>query len=89
MHWPPPEIAFSRWSAKNEFLVDSIAEDNILDDGLRDWRKEVFTWDELQLIPGKWKGILKQSRGVYFILDEATKKGYVGSASGRENIYGR
>jgi hypothetical protein len=32
---------------------------------------------------------LSEWRGIYYIFDEASGKGYVGSASGNENILGR
>jgi hypothetical protein len=34
-------------------------------------------------------GSTLSSRGVYFIFDQVAKQGYVGSAYGDENIYGR
>ncbi|VVS95965.1 conserved hypothetical protein [Erythrobacter sp. EC-HK427] len=40
-------------------------------------------------MPSSWKAALAQWRGVYFIHDRARNAGYVGSASGAENILGR
>ena len=54
-----------------------------------DWRTLVFRWDELNRIPKSWKAALREWRGIYYIFDTRTKKGYVGSAYGNENLIGR
>ena len=53
------------------------------------WENIVLTLDELKILPGKWRGALAQWRGIYFIFDVSTGKGYVGSAYGQENILQR
>ena len=53
------------------------------------WDELTLTWDELQVLPSKWKAALSEWRGIYFILDESDGRGYVGSAYGGENILGR
>jgi hypothetical protein len=87
--WPPREINYSRWALKNCFEVLSIAEESIFDTGPLDWQTRTFSWDELHVLPRKWKEILSQSRGIYLILDLKDGKGYVGSAYGKSNILGR
>jgi hypothetical protein len=40
-------------------------------------------------LPLNWCAALKEWRGVYYIWDKSIGKGYVGSAYGEENLYGR
>ncbi|MDB5342467.1 MAG: nuclease family protein [Schlesneria sp.] len=88
--WPPPEIAWSRWAnSKNKFEVAALYDDSILDRALPDWRELVLTWQQLQVMPMKLRAKLSEWRGVYFILDSGSGKGYVGSAYGKDNICGR
>ena len=87
--WPPPEIAYARWAHQNEFKVRAILEDSALDKGMPSWDKLILTWEELRQLPKSWVNTLLQWRGIYFILDGADGKGYVGSASGEKNIHGR
>ena len=54
-----------------------------------EWNETFWTWDELCRFPTKWKQDLKRWRGIYYIYDQECKKGYVGSASGTDNIYQR
>ena len=54
-----------------------------------DWDELVFGWDELKVLPEKWRITLSQWRRVYFIFDPSDGQGYVGSAYGDENIMGR
>ena len=87
--WPLPGIAWSRWAGTNKFAVDAILEESMLEGKMPDWRELVLTWEELHVMPKKWQSKLAEWRGIYFILDESSGKGYVGSAYGLENIYGR
>ncbi|MCF7960756.1 MAG: GIY-YIG nuclease family protein [Pirellula sp.] len=87
--WPPPGIAWSRWADANKFYVDAILEESMLEGKMPDWRELILTWEELQVIPKKLQTKLAEWRGIYFILDEKSGKGYVGSAYGLENIHGR
>ncbi len=54
-----------------------------------DWKDLVLSWSELQALPAPWSAALAQWRGIYFIYDVERQAGYVGSASGTENILGR
>ena len=87
--WPPPEISWTRWLHQNEFSVKAILEESALDKQMDSWDELVLTWEQLQNIPRSWVAHLKEWRGVYFIHDGADGKGYVGSAYGDENLYGR
>ena len=89
IHWPPPEISWSRWSAKNEFLIEAILEESLLSPDMPNWRELTLTWDELQVIPASWKNALSQWRGIYLILDTSDGKAYVGAAYGKDNLLGR
>lgn len=53
------------------------------------WDELVFTWQELQALPASWKSTLAEWRGVYLIFDTQRRAGYVGSAYGAENLFGR
>ncbi len=89
--WPPPDRAWYR-QAKNEkniFNIFSILEESALDAGMPDWDQIVFSWNQLEVLPSRWRATLSQWRGVYYIFDFSDGKGYVGSAYGADNIYGR
>lgn len=88
--WPGKELSYSRWAHKNShFEVDVIHDESQLTLGVPDWRSLVLSWDELNRIPKSWKAALREWRGVYFIFDTRSGKGYVGSAYGKENLLGR
>ena len=89
VRWPPPEISWSRWSSKNAFDVLAILEESLLTPAMPDWRKLIFTRNDLRIMPETWRAALSEWRGVYFIFDVSDGKGYVGSAYGSENIRGR
>jgi len=65
----------------------------LLDAEMPPWDKLSLTWEELRVLPTKWKAALRQWRGIYYIFDVKGGKGYVGSAcgeeTGEENILGR
>jgi hypothetical protein len=89
VRWPTPEIVWSRWAAKNSIEIESILGESLFAEAIPDWRELVLSWDDLQSIPTSWRDALRQWRGVYFILDSSSGKGYVGSAYGADNIFGR
>ncbi len=89
IRWPSPEVAWSRWAEGNHFGIEAILDESILIGKLDNWRELVFTWDELHLIPKRWKDALSQWRGVYFIWDSKDRKGYVGAAYGKDKLLGR
>lgn len=83
------ERSWCRWAGRNAFLVHAIHEESLLVRSRPDWRSLVLSWPELKALPGSWRVALAQWRGVYFIHDKTSGKGYVGSAYGAENILGR
>ncbi len=54
-----------------------------------DWNELILSWHELKNLPTRWIDTLSGWRGVYFIFDAEVGKGYVGSASGKDNLFGR
>ena len=87
--WPPPERSWWRRSHRNEMPVLSILEESALDVAMPEWDKIILTWEELDILPLRWKMALSQWRGIYYIFDTSNGKGYVGSAYGEDNLYGR
>ena len=88
LDWPPGRTWIRR-AERNGFTIKAILEDSVLDKGMPAWNQLVLAWAELHSLPQNWIAALKQWRGIYFIHDSADGKGYVGSACGDENIYGR
>jgi len=88
--WPGLEKSFSRWAHSNSrFRIEAIHDESLLHEAIPDWRELVLSKEQLGLLPQSWKAALSQWRGVYSIFDTKVKKLYVGSAYGKDNIYGR
>ncbi|OWK45648.1 putative dehydrogenase [Fimbriiglobus ruber] len=88
--WPPPERSWWRRAHnKDEMTVLAIREDSALDAAMPPWNEIVMTWDDLGIMPNRWKAAMHEWRGVYYIFDTSDGKGYVGSASGADNLLGR
>jgi hypothetical protein len=87
--WPPPERVWCRRAHRNEFSVVAVLEDSALDATMPGWDAINLTWEELSVLPTRWKSALSQWRGIYYIFDSSDGKGYVGAAYGVDNILGR
>jgi hypothetical protein len=87
--WPPPERSWWRRAHHNEMAMLAILEDSALNAGMPEWHEMSLTWDELRILPSRWKSALSQWRGIYYIFDTSDGKGYVGSAYGANNLLGR
>ncbi len=87
--WPPPERSWWRRAHRNEMPVLAVLGDSAFDAAMPEWDAIDFTWDELGVLPARWKSTLSQWRGIYFIFDTSDQKGYVGSAYGENNLFGR
>ena len=87
--WPPPERSWWRRAHRNDMPVLSILEDSALDAAMPEWDAITLSWEELGVLPSRWKSALSQWRGIYYIFDNSDGKGYVGSAYGEANLYGR
>jgi hypothetical protein len=86
--WPEPMVGWCRRASKpgNTFPVRAILDESALEAGMPRWDVLVLAWDQLELLPEKWKAKLAEWRGIYYIFDTSVGKGYVGSASGDENL---
>ena len=89
VYWPGKEVSWWRWVDRNEFQIHAIAEESIFDRKMPEWNQLTLSWNELGVLPKKWRDELSRWRGIYFILDESDGKGYVGAAWGAENLLGR
>ncbi len=89
VEWPPPERSWWRRAHRNASPVLAILEDSALVPALREWDEIVLKWEELGILPMRWKSALSEWWGIYFIFDASEGKGYVGSAYGESNLLGR
>jgi len=89
VNWPGIERAWWRWAGRNVFQIRTIHEENRLTPPMVAWSELVFSWDRLKTVPRSWRETLTQWRGIYYIHDAKSKLGYVGSAYGADNLWGR
>jgi hypothetical protein len=89
IEWPGGERSWSRWAADNNLAVEAINEKTAVEPKMPPWDELVLDWSKLGELWPSWQSALRSMRGVYFIFDKSDNKGYVGSASGSENILGR
>jgi hypothetical protein len=87
--WPPPERSWWRRAHRNVFPVHAVLEDSALAAAMPAWEQINLGWDELRVLPSRWREALSHWRGIYYIYDQACAKGYVGSAYGEANLLGR
>lgn len=87
--WPPPERSWWRRAHRNEMPVLAVLEDSAFDAAMPEWDEITLTWDQLGVLPKRWKSAFSQWRGIYYIFDTSNGKGYVGSAYGGSNLLGR
>jgi hypothetical protein len=87
--WPPPERSWWRRAHRNDMPVLAILQDSALDAAMTPWDEILLTWEELAVLPTRWRSALAQWRGIYYIFDTSDGKGYVGSAYGEGNLLGR
>lgn len=89
VNWPPPERSWWRRAQNNDFSIHAIREESAFDAGMPEWDEINLTWEELKILPTRWKQLMSQWRGIYYIFDVSDCKGYVGSAYGESNLIGR
>lgn len=89
VEWPPPERSWWRRAHRNIMPVHAILEDSALDASMPEWNEIVLTWEELGVLPTRWRSALSQWRAIYLIYDESDGRGYVGAAYGETNLLGR
>ena len=87
--WPPPERTWWRRAHKNVMPMLAVLEESTLDAAMPEWDHLDLRWDELAVLPSRWRAALSQWRGIYLIFDQSDGKAYVGSAYGNENLLGR
>lgn len=89
--WPPLDRNWHRWAhkPKNEMPVLAILDECALDAGMPEWNEINLAWEDLGVLPTRWRSTLSQWRGIYYIFDTSDGKGYVGSAYGDSNLLGR
>lgn len=86
--WPPGK-AWWRRAHRNDFPLLAVLEESALVPPMPDWQTIDLTWEQLGVLPTRWREALCQWRGIYFIFDTKAGKGYVGAAYGDANILGR
>ncbi len=84
--WPGKELSWWRRADRNDFPVLAIHEESQLSAAMPRWDAIDLTWEQLKVLPKSWSAAMGQWRGIYYIFDVSDGKGYVGSASGQENI---
>jgi len=89
IQWTPPAQSWMRRAHRNSFAVHAILENSALDRPMPPWSEITLSWDELSLLPERWRLTLSQWRGIYYIHDRSDRRGYVGSACGADNLLGR
>lgn len=89
IEWTGIERSWWRWAARNHLPVHAIHEESLLVSAMPDWQTLTLKWQELSLLPATWRQALAQWRGIYYIFDREAHMGYVGSASGGDNLLGR
>lgn len=87
--WPGPERSWWRRAHRNVLPVVAVRQDSALDAEMPEWNALILSWEELKVLPARWRDRLSQWRGIYHIFDETDGKAYVGSAYGDANILGR
>lgn len=88
VRWPPLDKNWHRWAHKpnNAMPVLAILDESQLDAAMPDWDAIELTWEQLSVLPTRWKLRLQEWRAIYYIFDTSIHKGYVGSAYGKENL---
>ena len=84
--WPPPERSWWRRAHRNQMPVRAILPESALDAEMPAWYEISLTWEQLRVLPNRWRIALYQWRAIYYIFDESDCKGYVGSAYGADNL---
>jgi hypothetical protein len=87
--WPPPAITWARFANKAQFPISAILQDTVLYQTLPHWTELVLPRVKFEDLPPDQCKELSRRRGIYYIFYPSDRKGYVGSAAGKDNIYGR
>lgn len=87
--WPKPYQSWWRKADRARFPIIAIERESRFVRAMPDWQDIILTHAELHSLPRAWQAALAQWRGIYYIYDRARRAGYVGSAYGTDNIFGR
>ncbi len=89
--WPPLDKNWHRWAHKprNNMPIVAILDESQLDAAMPDWDAIELTWEQLSVLPTRWRLRLQEWRAIYYVFDTSVNKGYVGSAYGKENLLQR
>ena len=87
--WPGGMRSWWRRAQNREYPIRAILEESLLVEKMPPWNELVLSWDDLKVLPRSWQEALSQWRGIYYIFDATDGKGYVGSAYGEDNLWGR
>lgn len=87
--WPPPERSWWRRAHRNEMDIVAILEESTFEARMPIWDEISLTWEDLGVLPTRWRARLAEWRAIYYIFDTSDGKGYVGSAYGEANLLGR
>jgi hypothetical protein len=67
--WPPPERSWWRRADRNKFPVLAVLENSGLDAEMPPWEEIDLGWEEIAVLPARWRAALSQWRGIYYIFD--------------------
>ncbi len=87
--WPSRGFNWKLRAEGRDFPVRAIHEESRFSSKTLDWERLSLTWRQLQSLPLRHRELLRGLRGVYYIFDERRALGYVGSATGADNMLGR
>jgi hypothetical protein len=87
--WPTKGLTWWRHPQFDNLPITSILDENMFSRRAQRWDQISLSWAELKSMPERWKNILSQWPAVYYIIDKSDRMGYVGSAYGSENLFGR
>jgi hypothetical protein len=89
VNWPPPKRAWWRRASRNVIPIAAILQESAFEGAMPSWEAIDLGWEELKVLPIRWRAKLSEWRAIYFIFDTSDGKGYVGSAYGGKNLLGR
>jgi hypothetical protein len=69
--------------------IISVLPDSALDAAMPDWHGIDLTWEQLSVLPTRWRAKLAEWRAIYYIFDTSDGRAYVDSAYGRDNLLAR
>lgn len=84
--WPGKERSWWRRAHRNKMPVLAILEDSALTAYMPRLDEIALSWDDLKVLPTRWRDAIAQWRAVYYIVDVSDGRGYVGSAYGAKNL---